>query len=136
VLTRLADDPRSQAVFEVMQHEAEFGGDMAALTQRKQRERRHCLTHVERVVQQAVTTSQLPRDTDTALAALALHAYIGGIMQSWVLDPTAHDLASSAGVLVDVFINGLRTSPPRIPARKRAGRKPARISERTAISKA
>ena len=136
VLTRLAADPRSQAVFEVMQHEAEFGGDMAALTQRKQRERRHCLTHVERVLQQAVTTSQLPRDTDTALAALALHAYIGGIMQNWVLDPAAHDLASSAGVLVDVFINGLRTSPPRVVARKRAGAKPARIDERVSIPKA
>jgi len=123
VLTRLARDPRSQAVFEVMQHECDFTGEMALLTQRKQRERRHCLTHVERVLQQAVATGQLPQDTDTAFAALALHAYIGGIMQSWVLDPAAHDLGSSATVLVDIFLTGLRASPPRIVV---AARTPAR----------
>jgi TetR/AcrR family acrAB operon transcriptional repressor len=123
VLTRLARDPRSQAVYEVMQHEGDFTGEKAPLTQRKQRERQHCLTHVESVLQQAVATGQLPPDTDTAFAALALHAYLGGIMQRWVLDTAAHDLGASADVLVDIFLTGLRASPPRIVA---AARKPVR----------
>ena len=59
---------------------------------RRQRERRHCLVHVEDLLQQAVGKGQLPKDTDTPLATLALHAYIGGIMNSWVLDPAAFDL--------------------------------------------
>jgi TetR/AcrR family acrAB operon transcriptional repressor len=112
-LTRLASDPRSQAVFEVMLHETESAGEMATITERKQRERRHCLTSVERVLQQAVEVGQLPKDTDTPLAAQALHAYIGGLMNSWVLDPAAHDLARSAPALVDTFLAGLRTLPPR-----------------------
>ena len=62
---------------------------MAPITARKQRGRRHCLAHVERVLQQAVGGGQLPKDTDTLLATQALHAYIGGIMNSWVLDPAA-----------------------------------------------
>jgi TetR/AcrR family acrAB operon transcriptional repressor len=118
-LTRLARDPRSQAVFEVMLHETDSAGDMAPIIERKQRERRHCLTHVDRVLQQAVVAGQLPCDTDTPLAAQALHAYIGGLMNSWVLDPAAHDLARSAPTLVDIFMAGLRTAPPRarnIPA--------------------
>ena len=112
-LMRLAHDPRAQAVFEVMLHEGEHTADIPSITERKQREREHCLTHVERVLQQAVAAGQLPDDTDTALATQALHAYIGGIMNNWVLDPAAYDLASSAGPLVDAIIAGLRASPPR-----------------------
>ena len=112
-LTRLASDSRSQAVFEVMIYESERTADMAPLTERKQRERRHCLVHVERVLQQAIVRGQLPPDTDTALATQALHAYIGGIMNNWVLDPAAFDLRASAGALADTIVAGLRAAPPR-----------------------
>ena len=115
-LTRLARDPRSQAVFEVMLHESECTAEMAPITARKQRERTRCLVQVERVMQQAVARGQLPKDTDTLLATQALHAYVGGVMNSWVLDPTAHDLAQSAPALVDVFLAGLRAAPPRAQA--------------------
>ena len=115
-LVRLATDPRSQAVFEVMLHESGESDDMTAIAERKQRERRQCLVHVERVLVQAVDCGQLSADTDTALAARALHAYIGGIMQDWVLDPAAYDLAASAAGLVDAIIAGLRAAPPLLPA--------------------
>jgi TetR/AcrR family acrAB operon transcriptional repressor len=124
-LTRLACDPRSQAVFEVMLHETDSAGEMAPLTERRQRERRHCLTHVERVLQQAVSGGQLPGDTDTPLAAQALHAYIGGLMNSWVLDPAAHDLACSAPALVDTFFAGLRAAPPRVAVQRKPTRRRA-----------
>jgi TetR/AcrR family acrAB operon transcriptional repressor len=113
-LTRLATDPRSQAVFEVMLHESAESVEMAAIAERKQRERRQCLVHVERVVQQAVDCGQLPEDTDASLAARAMHAYIGGIMQDWVLDPAAYDLEACAAELVDAIVAGLRVAPPRV----------------------
>ena len=122
VLLRLARDPRSQAVFEVMLYESEHACEMAPITERKQRERRHCLVHVERVLQQAVAKGQIPEDTDTALATQALHAYIGGIMNNWVLDPDAYDLGACAPALVDSFLTGLRVAPPRIGSvRRRPG---------------
>ena len=37
------------------------------------------------MVARAVAAGQLPADTDTRLATLALHTYIGGIMREWVL---------------------------------------------------
>jgi TetR/AcrR family transcriptional regulator, acrAB operon repressor len=122
-LLRLACDPRSQAVFEVMFHKCERTDELAPVTARKQRERRRCLAHVERVLEQAVRKGQLPRDTDTALATQALHAYVAGIMHEWVLDRAAFDLAGMAPVLVDVILAGLRGAPPRRrPSRKRAPR--------------
>jgi TetR/AcrR family acrAB operon transcriptional repressor len=115
-LSRLAGDPRSQAVFEVMFHKSEHSAELAPIAERKQRERRHCLTQVERVLQQAVAKGQLPKDTDTALATQALHAYIAGIMHEWVLDTTAYDLAAAAPALIDVLLGGLRSAPPRLAA--------------------
>ncbi len=118
-LSRLACDPRAQAVFEVMLHESEHTAGIPSITERKRSERRHCLVHVESVMQQAVAAGQLPVDTDTALATQAMHAYIGGIMNNWVLDPAAYDLAASAAALVDAFIAGLRTAPPRIASARK-----------------
>jgi TetR/AcrR family acrAB operon transcriptional repressor len=134
-LTRLATDPRSQAVFEVMLHESGESEEMAAITERKQRERRQCLVHVERVVQQAIACGQLPDDTDASLAARALHAYIGGIMQDWVLDPTGYDLASCAEGLVDAIIAGLRAAPPRVQVERSRASVAARQAEHDAIGK-
>jgi TetR/AcrR family acrAB operon transcriptional repressor len=116
-LTRLASDPRSQAIFEVMLHESEHTAGVPSIAERKQRERRHCLVHVERVMCQAVSARQLPANTDTALATQAMHAYIGGLMNNWVLDRTAYDLAAAAPALVDAFVAGLRAAPPRTAAR-------------------
>ena len=116
VLTHLAQDPRSQAVFEVMLHESEHTVEMAPITARKQRERRRCLVQVQRILQQAVARGQLAANTDTRVATQALHAYVGGIMNDWVLDRPAYDLASCAPALIDLFLAGLRDEPPRVPA--------------------
>ena len=89
------------------------------------------------MLQQAVSGGQLPGDTDTPLAAQALHAYIGGLMNSWVLDPAAHDLACSAPALVDTFFAGLRSAPPRVAPQRKPTRRPGRRGdERPSIDKA
>jgi TetR/AcrR family acrAB operon transcriptional repressor len=113
-LTRLACDARSQAVFDVMYHNSEKAAELAPIAERRERGRRECLVHVERMLVQAVAKGQLPGDSDTALATQALHAYIGGLMREWVADPAAFDLATSAPVLIDTFLAGLRALPPRV----------------------
>jgi TetR/AcrR family acrAB operon transcriptional repressor len=112
-LVRLATDPRSQAVFEVIFHKSEMTNDLSPIAARRDRERCDCLSHVERMVGRAVTAGQLPPDTDTRLASLALHTYLGGIMREWVLDPAAFDLVRAAPALIDVVVAGLRANPPR-----------------------
>lgn len=112
-LTRLATDPRTQAVFEVVFNKCELTGELRPIASRRDRERCDCLTHVESIVTRAVEAGQLPADTDTRLATQALHAYMGGIMREWVLDPAAFDLACAAPALIDTLLAGLRVAPPR-----------------------
>jgi len=136
-LTRLACDARSQAVFDVMYHNSEKAAELAPIAERRQRGRRECLVHVERVLVQAVAKGQLPGDTDTALATQALHAYIAGIMHEWVLDRPAFDLAGSAPALIDAMLAGLRVAPPRLtPARAVQSREAGRAREESTLDKA
>jgi TetR/AcrR family acrAB operon transcriptional repressor len=119
VLTRLATDPRAQAVFEVIFHKTELTGELAKIAGRQERDRCDCLSNVESILEQAVTRGQLPADTDTALATRLLHACVGGIMREWVLDKSAYDLAARAPSLVDTIIAGLAANPPRRASRVR-----------------
>lgn len=112
-LTRLANDPRTQAVFEVVFHRTELTGALAAVAARHERERSDYQVKVAALLEQAVSVGQLAADTDTALAARLLHALVSGIMRDWVLDQRAYDLAARAPDLVATLLAGLVASPPR-----------------------
>ena len=112
-LTALATDARAQAVFEVIFHKTELTGELASVAGQRESERCQCLSHVGRLVQQAVAVEQLPSDTDTDLTARLLHACVAGIMREWVLDKTAYDLAASAPAFIDTIMAGLLAHPPR-----------------------
>jgi len=112
-LTRLASDPRTQAVFDVIFHKCEFAAGMASVVKRQHSTDSGCLASVERVLKQAVALRQLPRDTDTRLAAHCMNAYMVGVMHEWVQRPEAYDLKRAAPRMIDVFLAGLREKPPR-----------------------
>jgi len=112
-LRHLAGDPRAQAIFQLVFQTCGSNEDMAPLASTQQRERGACLARVEGLVARAVEQGSLPPDTDPLLAGEALHAYVTGIMQSWVQNPASYDLAAAAPALIDAMLAGLRASPPR-----------------------
>jgi len=135
-LTRLASDPRSRAVFEVLSNRNELHDDLTGIGERTQRERCDCVANVEGLVRRAIGTGQLARDADPALAARALHAYLGGVMRDWVDDPRAFDLAAAAPALIDIMLAGLQSNPPRTrPSVALATAKTLRCAKRGARSR-
>ena len=120
-LTRLATDARAQAVFDVVFHKCEFASEFATVAERRHATDSGCLANVERLLKQAVTAGQLPRDTDTKLAARCMNAFMVGVMHEWVQRPDAYDLAQAAPAMIDSLLAGLTVRPP-----LRARRKPAR----------
>jgi AcrR family transcriptional regulator len=112
-LTHLASDPRAQAVFQLVFQTCGVTEEMAPLASTQQRERGACLARVEDLVARAVAEGSLPSDTDPLLAGEALHAYVTGIMQSWVQNPAGYDLAAAAPALIDAMLAGLVARPPR-----------------------
>ena len=120
-LVRLATDARTQAVFDVIFHKCEFAAEFAVVSGRRHATDSGCLANVERLLTQAVTVGQLPRDTDTRLAARCLNAFMVGVMHEWVQAPKSYDLAQAAPAMIDSLLAGLTARPPR-----RVRRKPAR----------
>jgi TetR/AcrR family transcriptional regulator, acrAB operon repressor len=129
-LSRLATDPGAQAVFDVIFHKCEFAGEFAAVIERRQCADGACDVNVERLLKQAVALRQLPRDTDTRLAARSVSAFMVGVMHQWVQRPDAYDLGAAAPQMLDAFIAGLRAQPPRrAAAGKRAAARSGTIHE-------
>jgi TetR/AcrR family acrAB operon transcriptional repressor len=112
-LQSLAADARAQRVFEIIFHKTEMVDALAGAATAHRDERKQCLGQIEAIIQRCAAVGQLPADTDAALATLGLHALMVGIMHEWVLDPTAYDLHAAAPALIDLFLAGLRQSPPR-----------------------
>ncbi|MEP7328588.1 MAG: TetR family transcriptional regulator [Betaproteobacteria bacterium] len=116
-LQNLAADPRAQRVFEIMFHKTERVDELAGTATSCQDARQECLGQIETIVRRSAEMGQLPADTDAALATLALHALMVGIMHEWVLNPAAYDLHAAAPALIDLYLAGLRTHPPRLAPR-------------------
>ena len=121
-LQSLAADSRAQNVFEIIFHKSELVDELAGLATSQRQERGECLAQIEDILRRCAATGQLPADLDPHLATQGLHAMMVGIMHEWVLDPSAYDLASAAPMLIDIFIAGLRTHPPRraVPPAKKS----------------
>jgi TetR/AcrR family acrAB operon transcriptional repressor len=120
-LTHLARDARAQAMFQLVFQTCGATQELAPLASAQVRERGECLERTQEWVERAIEAGQLPSDTDAALAAQALHAYVMGLMQAWVQNPAAYDLGHAAPALVDAMLAGLRAAPPRresAPARR------------------
>jgi TetR/AcrR family acrAB operon transcriptional repressor len=118
-LQHLARDPRAQAMFELVFQTCSASDKLAPLVSTQERERGACQRRVRQMIELAVKQGQLPADTDAALAAYAIHAYVLGLMQAWVHSPGAHDLAQAAPALIDTMLAGLKAAPPRRAARAR-----------------
>jgi len=112
-LRRLATDARTQTVLAIIFHKCERVDELSGLASGHERDRTECLARLEKIVRQAANAGQLGPNTDVRMATRALNAFITGVMHEWLLHPRAYDLGAAAPALVDVFIAGLRTQPPR-----------------------
>ena len=125
-LTRLARDARTQAVFDVIFHKCEFTADLAPVAQRQRTADDGCRRQVIALLEQAIARGQLPADTDPALAAALMKAFMVGVMHEWVQNPSAHHLERTAPVFIDTLLAGLVANPPRRARRRKATTRSAR----------
>lgn len=112
-LTHLADSARVRSVYEVMFLRCEYTDELASVGEQELQKREECLQKCQVVLDEAVVAGELPPDTDTRLAALGAFAFVGGLMRDWVQAPHSFDLKAVGPQMIDLYIAGLRTQPPR-----------------------
>ncbi len=112
-LQHLASSDRVRNIFEVAFLRCEYTDELAPVEQRHLHERSQCLALSNGLLEQAVARGQLPAATDTRMASQMLYGFIGGLMRDWVQAPGAFDMNAAAPQAVDLFLAGLKASPPR-----------------------
>jgi TetR/AcrR family acrAB operon transcriptional repressor len=110
VLRMLAECERIQSVFEIKFCKLDGGPDFDRLRSRELDTHTRCLSMLEVVFAAAVRQGQLPMHLPPKETAEAMHAFIGGLMRSWI-ERRDFDLRARAPWLVDTFLTGLRNAP-------------------------
>ncbi len=109
ILQLIARDARMRAVLEILFRGFDGGPEFAEYLAREEESRRDCRCQIESVLEAAATRGQLPPSVSPAKAAIAVTAFVGGLMHDWVLDGD-YDLADMAPYLTRVFFSGLRNT--------------------------
>ena len=112
-LMHLADSARVRNVYEVLFLRCEYTDELAAVNDQALTRREECMAKCIAVLDQAVAAGQLPPDTDTRLAAHGAFAFVSGLMRDWVQAPKSFDLKAVAPQMIDIYVAGLQTCPPR-----------------------
>ncbi|MNJ15748.1 HTH-type transcriptional regulator TtgR [compost metagenome] len=84
---------------------------MCEIRQQRQTSTVECHAHIALSLGNAVKRGQLPADVDPERAALAIYAYIDGLIRRWLLLPESFDLLGEAELWVDTGLDMLRLSP-------------------------
>ncbi len=111
ILDATAKDPQRRALMEIIFHKCEFVGEMSTLQDMRQSLLLECYDKIEGVLRQCIDEGQLASSLNTRQSARLMCGYINGMMENWLFNPQAFDLASEAPQLVDAFLDMLRLSP-------------------------
>ncbi|CAK9887747.1 MULTISPECIES: TetR family transcriptional regulator [Pseudomonas] len=104
-------DPKTRRINEILHHKCEFTDDMCEIRQQRQASTIECHAHIALSLGNAVKRGQLPADVDPERAALAIYAYIDGLIRRWLLLPDSFDLLDQAELWIDTGLDMLRLSP-------------------------
>ncbi|BEP37657.1 TetR family transcriptional regulator BpeR [Variovorax sp. V59] len=106
-LTLMTTDPQVRRVFDVATHKVEYTHDMASVQQRHLSARNACVSDFEKALRLAARRDHIRLPVPGDVAAQGLHALISGLIQNWLLDPTAFDLVPTGRRTFNVYLAGL-----------------------------
>ena len=112
-LKRTVTDPQCQRVFDVVTHKCEYLGEMAGVARRISAIQRGCVDRSEQALRNAIKRGMLPGSVNPRLAANGLDAMLFGLISNWLANNDYVALERQAEALIDLYIDGLRSSTKR-----------------------
>ena len=106
-LRLIATDAQVRRVFDIATRKIEYTDDMAAVRQRHLDSRQAFLAELESVLRDSARREQRKLPIPVATAAQGLHALFVGLIEDWLLDPSAFDLVTAGKRLMYVYLGGL-----------------------------
>lgn len=126
ILQRTSGDVQARRVFHIVFHKCEYVDEMEPVWKRFSAMQAGCLLRLEQGLERALKLGQLPKGLDVRRTALGLHALVDGLISNWAIDPEHMPPESDAGLVIDVFLDGILHVPPR-PAVKPVPRRTQRV---------
>ncbi len=111
LMHHMASDPKTRRINEILHHKCEFTDEMCEIRVQRQNAVIDCHERITRSLGNAIKRGQLPVDTNPEHAALAIFAYIDGLIRRWLLLPDSFDLLNDAERWADAGLDMLRLSP-------------------------
>jgi TetR/AcrR family transcriptional regulator, acrAB operon repressor len=110
-LLRIASDPQTRRVLEVATQKVEYVDELQAVRARHLAVRANFLAKVQHGLSAAARRRSLTLAAPAANCAEGLHALIDGLIQNWLLDSEAFDLAAVGRDVVGIYLAGLGLRP-------------------------
>jgi TetR/AcrR family transcriptional regulator, acrAB operon repressor len=104
---RVTQDAQVQRVFEIVTQKVEYVDELSAARERHLQIRQSYLALLERTLRRGQARGEVVATPAARQLALGLHALLTGLLQNWMLDPTAFYLRRVAATAVDVHLAGL-----------------------------
>jgi TetR/AcrR family acrAB operon transcriptional repressor len=132
ILQRTSGDVQARRVFHIVFHKCEYVDEMEPVWKRFSEMQAGCLSRLEQGLARAQQLGQLPKGLDVRRTALGLHALVDGLISNWAKDPEYMPPECDAGLVIDVFIDGILHAPPRTvvkPATRRVHKAPRKAAK-------
>jgi TetR/AcrR family acrAB operon transcriptional repressor len=107
VLERVVSDAQVQRVFQIATQKVEYAGELLKVRERHLAMRDDHIAVLERLLVSAQSDGLLPASPGAREMAVGLHALIDGLIQNWMLDPTAFDLLQVGCSTLGAQLTGL-----------------------------
>lgn len=110
-LRLIAQDPREQALVEILYHKCEFTKELTSETEIRER---LLFNHenVTSMLNKCVKENPTFLNCDIELAIIIIQAYLSGIIKNWLMTDKSYDLNRLAPSLVDRLLASLHMTPP------------------------
>jgi TetR/AcrR family acrAB operon transcriptional repressor len=107
ILARVAGEEQMRRVLEVATQKVEYVDEFVAVRERHVQMRNQHIDDLERLLRRAQRMGQVVKSPGARQLAIGLHALLDGLLQGWLLDPSAFDLKRVGARAMDTHLAGL-----------------------------
>lgn len=108
----VARNEQWRLILEIIFHRCELVTESGEIRERLMQGHAEGNERIAKLLKRAVDKGQLAKDLDVKAAAPLLHGALVGVLQDWLLQPDAYDLAAVGERYVDALFEMLRLAPP------------------------
>jgi TetR/AcrR family acrAB operon transcriptional repressor len=113
-LALLTTDQRHRDSFEILLNKTELTEELSGLIEREQQLTQDVIDALAAIMARAINQGELPTSLGDRQAGVAAYAYLMGLTQTWLFNPSLFPLGAWREALTEYFIQGLVAGTPQI----------------------